>query len=63
VRTPLPTDLWLSPTIEELAQAQGVEPMTDVSSLFGTWPGDLDDDFEDSIRALRDQSLVGDNPS
>jgi len=59
VGTPLPTDFWTSPTIEELAQAQCVEPLTDVTSLFGTWPGDADDGFEDSIRALRDKSLTG----
>ncbi|MBM3300131.1 MAG: hypothetical protein FJY85_09270 [Deltaproteobacteria bacterium] len=55
----MPTDFWTSPTIEELAQAQCVEPLTDVTSLFGTWPGDADDGFEDSIRALRDKSLTG----
>ena len=62
VGEPLPTDFWVSPTIAELAQAQGVVPFTDVSSLFGTWPGDIDDGFENSIRSLRDQSLAGENP-
>jgi hypothetical protein len=61
VGTPLPTDFWLSPTIEELAQAQSVEPLMDVGVLFGTWPGEVDDGYEDSIRSLRDQSLAGDN--
>ncbi len=50
----LQTDFWTSPTIGELAEAQGVEPMADVTILFGTWPGDADDGFEDSIRLLRD---------
>jgi hypothetical protein len=59
VGTPLPTDFWTSPTIEELAQAQSVEPLTDVTSLFGTWPGDADDGFEESVRALREESLAG----
>ena len=26
--------------LDELAQAQGVAPMTDVTKLFGTWPGE-----------------------
>jgi hypothetical protein len=61
VGEPLPTDFWASPTIEELAQTQGVVPLTDVTSLFGIWPGDIDDGFENSIRSLRDRSLAGDN--
>jgi len=58
VGTPIPTDFWTSLTIEELAQAQSVEPLADVTCLFGTWPGDESDAFEDSIRALRDESLA-----
>ncbi len=55
--TPLPTDFWQSLSIEELAQAQGVRPLNDVSVLFGTWPGEPDDGFEDEVRKLRKQSL------
>lgn len=40
-------------TLDELAQAQNVQPMMDVSALFGTWPGEMDDGFEDSIDDLR----------
>lgn len=46
-------DFWESPTLEELARRQGVKPMTDVRKLFGTWPGDPDDGFEEAINALR----------
>ena len=63
VGTPLPIDFWTSPTIEELAQAQSVEPMADVTTLFGTWPGEADDGFEVSIRSLRNESLAGDSRS
>ncbi|MCH8120173.1 MAG: hypothetical protein IIC00_10660 [Planctomycetes bacterium] len=61
--TPLPTDFWQSPTIEELAASQGVNPMADVRALFGTWPGEDDDGFEDSIHQLREQSITRGNPS
>lgn len=61
--TPLPTDFWQSPTIEELAASQGVNPMADVRALFGTWPGEDDDGFEDSIHQLREQSIARGNPS
>lgn len=61
--TPLPTDFWQSPTIEELAASQGVSPMPDIHALFGTWPGEEDDGFEDSIHELRQQSIAGCNPS
>lgn len=56
--TPLPTDFWQSLSIEELAQAQGVRPIDDVTLLFGTWPGEPDDGFEEDIRTLRQQSLA-----
>lgn len=48
-----PNDFWESPTLEELARRQGVKPMTDVRKLYGTWPGDPDDGFEEAINALR----------
>ena len=57
--TPIPTDFWKSPTIEELAESQGVRPLNDVSLLFGTWPDDPNDGFEESIRELRQQSTAG----
>ncbi len=44
---------WESPTIDELAESQNVKPMKDVRTLFGTWPGEEDDGFEESINELR----------
>ena len=44
---------WDSPTLEQLARAQNVKPMTDVEALFGTWPGDEDDGFEAAVDELR----------
>ncbi|MDH5511049.1 MAG: hypothetical protein OEZ32_11960 [Nitrospinota bacterium] len=55
--SPLPSDFWSSPTLEELAEAQGVHPIKDISVLFGTWPGDADDGFEEMITAMREQSV------
>ena len=51
--TPLSRDFWDSPTLDELAQAQNVRPMTDVRALFGTWPGEMNDGFEEAIDELR----------
>jgi len=61
--TPISRDFWESPTLEELALAQNVQPMADVRVLFGTWPGDSDDRFEETITQLRRQSMAGDNLS
>jgi len=57
--TPPPTDFWQSPTIEELAQSQGIRPVQDVRTFFGTWPGEKDDGFEEDIRNLRQSNLIG----
>lgn len=51
--TPISRSFWESLTLDELAQAQGVKPMMDISLLCGTWPGDLDDGFEKDIDELR----------
>lgn len=56
--TPLPISFWQSPSIEELAQIQGVKPIDDFTMLFGTWPGEPDDGFEEDIDSLRQQSLA-----
>ncbi|RLC06431.1 MAG: hypothetical protein DRI57_26860 [Deltaproteobacteria bacterium] len=50
-------DFRNSPTIEELAEAQGVRPIQDITALFGTWPGEEDDGFEEEIRRLRQQDI------
>lgn len=51
--TPLLQSFWETPSLEELAQSQHVEPLADVRALFGTWPGEDDDGFEASIDRLR----------
>ena len=57
--TPISRDFWESPTLDELAQAQNVKPMMDVSALFGTWPGEMDDGFEKVIDELRHSQTGG----
>ena len=50
---PISQNLRKSPTLDELARAQNVQPIANVSDLFGTWPGEDDDGFEDDIDELR----------
>jgi len=50
---PISYNFWDSPTLEELARQQNVKPMTDLRKILGTWPGDLDDGFEDDVDQLR----------
>ena len=50
---PVSGTFWDSPTMDELARAQNVQPMTDVQALFGTWPGEEDDGFEAAVDELR----------
>ena len=57
--TPISRDFWQSPSLEELAFSQGVQPMAYVRALFGTWPDTQDDGFEAAIDELRHQSLAG----
>jgi hypothetical protein len=56
--TPLPKSFWQSLSIEELAEIQGVKPIDDITMLFGGWPGEPDDGFEQDIQALRQQNLA-----
>jgi len=58
--TPITRSFWETPTIEELALAQNVKPMTDIGALFGTWPGETDDGFEAAIDELRHEHLRDD---
>jgi len=55
--TPVSHAFWESPTIEELACSQEVRPMTDVRALFGTWPGEKEDGFEEAIDELRHSDI------
>jgi len=45
--------------LEELAQTQGVKPIDDITALYGTWPGDVDDGFEEFVQELRQGNLIG----
>ena len=44
---------WETPTLGELARSQKVQPMTNVETIFGTWPGEENDGFELTIEELR----------
>lgn len=50
---PLPGDFWQALSFEELAEGQGVGPLTDIDALVGVWPGDVNDNFEESVHKLR----------
>lgn len=52
-------NFWESLSLEELAKAQGVKPMKDASDLIGTWPGEVDDGFEEWIDELRHPGRKG----
>jgi len=52
-RPPHPANFWESPTLEELTRIQGVKPIKDIRELYGTWPGEPDDGFEEIINESR----------
>ena len=54
---------WESPSLEDLAHSQDVQPLADVQSLFGAWPGEQDDGFEEAINELRHPGSKSDGPS
>lgn len=58
--TPISYGFWESPTLDDLAITQNVQPMQDVRSIFGSWPGELHDGFELIIDDLRHQ-LAGED--
>jgi hypothetical protein len=57
--SPIPRDFWQSPSLDELATAQAVRPVADISELLGGWPGDADDSFEEEIHHIRQAGLIG----
>lgn len=59
---PISPGFWESPTLEQLAAMQGVGPTTNVESLLGGWPGDVDDGFEDEVRHIRHTGMIGVSP-
>lgn len=44
---------WVHKTVEQLAQEQGVKPMSNPKSYFGGWPDDIDDGFDEALAKLR----------
>lgn len=52
-------DFWTPRTLEELAQMQGVQPVADITTLYGTWPGEREDGFEDFVQELRQGNVIG----
>jgi hypothetical protein len=51
---------WQSKTIQEIALAQGVQPIKNFDVLLGGWPEDeLDDHFEEAVERWRHGELSG----
>ena len=59
--TPPSIEFWQSPSLEELAQTQHVGPIQDIWKIWGTWPGEIDDGFEEEIERIRQAHLAGGN--
>jgi len=57
--TPISRGFWESPSLDELAVSQNVQPLRDIRALFGTWPGEDDDGFEAAIDDLRHREMSG----
>lgn len=43
--------------LDELAKSQNVHSQSDIKTLFGTWPGDPEDGFEDMVHKHRKQNI------
>jgi len=55
---PLMDPFWHSPSLEEIARAQGVQPITNLEVIMGGWPEEeLDDGFEEAILRWRHEGL------
>jgi hypothetical protein len=52
-------NFWQSLSFDTLAEANGIRPMDDITVLFGTWPGEPDDEFEMIVEGLRKLNLIG----
>ena len=61
--TPILRAFWESPTLEDLARSQNVQPMANVRALFGTWPDEENDGFEAAIDELRHPGTNKDDQS
>jgi hypothetical protein len=49
---------WQSRTLDELAMLQGITSETDLKAFYNTWPGEVDDKFEEFINSLRKGNLA-----
>ena len=49
---------WQSRTLDELAMLQGITSKTNLETLYNTWPGEVDDKFEEFINSLRKGNLA-----
>jgi hypothetical protein len=54
---PLLGDFWQAMSFDELAAAQGVRPLTHIDALVGSWPGEVNDGFEESVHNLRQANI------
>ena len=51
---------WPSKTIQEIALAQGVQPIKNFDVLLGGWPEDeVDDHFEEAVERWRHGEIKG----
>jgi hypothetical protein len=54
----LNTGFWQACSLEELAQRQGVPPLTTGEEILGQWPQDeLNDGFEDAVHQWRQSEM------
>lgn len=44
---------WVHKTVQELAEEQGVPPLDNPDKLFGGWPDDVDDGFDEALAKMR----------
>lgn len=51
-------EFWQSRTLDELAMLQGITSETDLKAFYNTWPGEVDDKFEEFINNLRKGNLA-----
>ena len=52
-----PRSFWEPASLDELIGEQKVEPVNDLSVLYDSWPGELDDGFEEAIDRLRHRDV------
>jgi len=51
-------EFWQFRTLDELAMLQGITSKTNLETLYNTWPGEVDDKFEEFINSLRKGNLA-----